>query len=398
MKKFFLYCVLTFFLVGCVADDQNELSVKGKEESPYFVSLEEALKSLEPIYESISATRSESESMPSVRSVEYLMGDIVRTRTTDEVVNPMFYVVNFENDKGFAILSSDKRALPVYAFSDEGSISISDTARNPGLKHYIDGILAAGISPGGSHGTDSIFGGLQPIATVLNMVCEPLLNVNVRKWHQKYPYNKYCPMVGMQRTLVGCAPLALGMICSYFNFPTSFAGTNLNWTSIKNGMDNDVLAKYLRFLGNEENCNADYDTTATGVRPSNLIQTMLNIGFFTELTTFTTSGLRENMENRKPVLMVGQSTGGHAWCVDGLYVISKSYMTEAGSDDKPVYEFKDTYYCHCVWGWSGDSNGYYAYTGTIGGTSYSNMGEQTADYVAPFGHLSMFNKISKRVL
>ncbi|MBD5231573.1 MAG: hypothetical protein HDS66_05430 [Bacteroidales bacterium] len=38
----------------------------------------------------------------------------------------MFYLINFEDEQGFALMSADRRTLPVYALSETGSLTEED--------------------------------------------------------------------------------------------------------------------------------------------------------------------------------------------------------------------------------------------------------------------------------
>ena len=56
--------------------------------------------------------------------------EIVRNKSNKDI----FHVINYKNNKGFSIISADKRLTPVLAYSDKGFFSIQDTVLNNGLK------------------------------------------------------------------------------------------------------------------------------------------------------------------------------------------------------------------------------------------------------------------------
>ena len=64
------------------------------------------------------------------------------TATMEAFVTVQSYLVNYADDAGFALLSADSRLRPIYAISDEGSMSFSDTTYNKGLALFARGVEA----------------------------------------------------------------------------------------------------------------------------------------------------------------------------------------------------------------------------------------------------------------
>ncbi|MFR6556742.1 MAG: Spi family protease inhibitor [Alistipes putredinis] len=52
-------------------------------------------------------------------------GAVTRSEATADVED-LLYIVNFENEAGYAILGADDRLEPVYAVVDEGSLTTED--------------------------------------------------------------------------------------------------------------------------------------------------------------------------------------------------------------------------------------------------------------------------------
>ncbi|MBO4965835.1 MAG: Spi family protease inhibitor, partial [Muribaculaceae bacterium] len=99
---------ILFLFSDC--SQQIEFETNGEEIvlSDTFVTLSEALKKAEPFFASIENTATRSDDRK-VKSIEYISQP--NTRSTEKV---LYYLVNFSDNKGFAILSSDNRLLPVY--------------------------------------------------------------------------------------------------------------------------------------------------------------------------------------------------------------------------------------------------------------------------------------------
>ena len=58
-------------------------------------------------------------------SPEVLNPDGTRSEATADVED-LLYIVNFENEAGYAILGADDRLEPVYAVVDEGSLTTEE--------------------------------------------------------------------------------------------------------------------------------------------------------------------------------------------------------------------------------------------------------------------------------
>ena len=82
-----------------------------------------------------SGTRTAS--APKVRE-HYVYKPSPLTRNVTDSVDVAFHVINFENEQGFAIISADKRAVPVYAYSEEGNINLYDAVEESGWGDFMD--------------------------------------------------------------------------------------------------------------------------------------------------------------------------------------------------------------------------------------------------------------------
>ena len=180
----------------------------------------------------------------------------------------LMYVVNY--DKGWEILSADKRAQPVLAFSEGGEFSF-ETA-NPGEKVWLEGLAcdvlnlrtadkalqsrAAENNPnvGFWRGLelrkkmmeeelemmtrielpDSIT--LPPLIPLPDMPDYPehghweltgtttesvpvdtVNHMTQTRWYQEYPWNYYCPLENGQRTIAGCVAIAAAQMLYYLH-------------------------------------------------------------------------------------------------------------------------------------------------------------------------------------
>lgn len=93
------------------------------------ITLPEALKNAESAFGMLDLN---TRAMRIPESVEYI-GANYQTRSSSSNEDVKYYIVNYADNQGFAVLSADAEKGKVFALSDEGSISLSDTIDNPGL-------------------------------------------------------------------------------------------------------------------------------------------------------------------------------------------------------------------------------------------------------------------------
>ena len=126
-------------MAGCTADPGAESGPPGENppaaENPHAVPVEQALEELQSVLEEIDAPAEDGAATRSggvrrVKSVttvspEALSPGGTRSEATADVED-LLYIVNFENEAGYAILGADDRLEPVYAVVDEGSLTTEE--------------------------------------------------------------------------------------------------------------------------------------------------------------------------------------------------------------------------------------------------------------------------------
>lgn len=143
MKKNLLISACSLLLLcGCT---QENLPLENNNDerissNPNRITLKEALRTSDKLFRTLEGkTRSAGRV---VESVSYLADE--KTRGSVESVDTMFYIVNYANNQGFAVLSADRRLDPVYAISGSGSLNESDTIGNPALSVFFRQMRATG--------------------------------------------------------------------------------------------------------------------------------------------------------------------------------------------------------------------------------------------------------------
>ncbi len=358
-------------LVGCtqeIPDDPVSPRIEGT--ADHFLSAEKAVEIAEAY---VSDARGETRNGAlKVSDIQVFGAKPTRSEQCDDNVLWGYYIVNFDEDSGFALVSADTRNMPVYAFSDEGNLNLADTIYNHGLKEYISGLPYA--LPDSENGETDLKGlasnGITPpnpdpnpnpsLETHTKEVA-PLIYPTVRIWSQWAPFNKYCFTPDGQQSVVGCGPLSTGMIMSYYEYPTKYQNYTFDWSEIKRKHSSDDLARLLRVLGEPENLCAEYKVGATGVDRWGFLYTYENMGYKKpDYSSFMQNTVLRIIRGKNPIHVVGDNIIdgepiGHAWVIDGLYTVASTLTVY----DEPKITY--SYYFHCVWGWGGHCNGYYSF-------------------------------------
>ncbi len=378
-RKLLPFVAIAMLFAACSSDEPNpppEAENIPQVANPYRVSLDDALDNAETLLSQIS--EAETRSGRRVASVKYFTTPSTRSADSDT----MLYLVNYENDGGFALLSADSRLRPVYAISDEGSLNMEDTVYNKGLAMFARAVEAEIASLP----LNPILPPVDPIVpqtdTIINQYVAPLLSPFQQNWDQRSPYNIYCPVINGVTAPVGCTAVAVGQIMAYHEWPESYGEYTFDWDTINSGNDYNSLARFLRLLGNPENLNMTYKQTSSGaVLIENAQRTFINMGYEDpgEMQNFSALYVTTRLsssDNRGPVLCRGRDTsaGGHAWVIDG-------YLQYKYSTDSMTY-YGDYLY-HCVWGWGGKCNGYFYWEDGFSGNpiEYDGNDPQTGNFI-----------------
>ena len=175
----------------------------------------------------------------------------------DSTGTPLLYIVNYGNNKGWQILSSDTRTPPVLAQGGNGSFSLEDG--NPAIRIWID-CMARDVSAirkasdaelsfssdditsnkqvwsGGDRSLDDPFdfGGHWEVTTTSILHVDEEIEHLTPHWAQNYPYNVYCPFESnstVNRAPTGCVAVAASEVLYYlhkrFGVPTSMVDTGI---------------------------------------------------------------------------------------------------------------------------------------------------------------------------
>ena len=381
MKKilFILFAALAF--VACDKDFQSQTEKTDLEAvvQNNKVSLKQALLYAENSVNGINPTTRSAERK--VKSTEiYVAKPATRSAEDTEV---SFYLINYEDNEGFAMVSTDSRTTPVYAYSDSGNLTPEDLETNPGFQLYMEEAIA-------NYEYDiSIYDNTQPLPIIIpdsldghvvlvdgvecyskkdyysSSILGPYLTVT---WHQGDPYNYYCG-VG---NATGCGPTAMAQIMSLYKYPSSHNGYTYAWSSM---VANAGFNMYDRSEGALSTAKLMYDVgiasgvtehgPSTGTNPADHVDAFEVFGYnCSDLVSYNTNIIIDEIDDGRPVFICGyNSSGGHGWVIDGYdrkYSITKYYrITPPYPYYKSISNPNDVmYYFHCNMGWGNGNNAF----------------------------------------
>lgn len=398
-------CAISILFASCTSEEpmlKSDPATAQEKASPYRKSINDALKSADLIMADISDAPKTRASGRKIASIQ-IVGDSQKalTRSGNEGLDTMLYLVNYEDNQGFALLSADWRTKPVYAISDEGNMNLADTTFNKGLALFMENAredYAYYTSP------ENIKGPFLPIDTTdiyhpnlpkddyeytLYYDIKPKLTRSVSRWHQNSPFNKYVVANKGKQYPVGCVAIALAQLCSASKVPSVFEGRYLDWNIINQDSTRNIYSQgiddlaFFLWKAGSKYLDMNYGEQGSGAKFGKIHSFLCDMHL-------NSSGQLEYKgsvpEDSYPVAMSARSSTedtGHAWILDGgiSYQI-KGNMCEGGST---FFHFE-----HCVWGWGGQDNGYYSWS-TVHGFLFDHFGDDD-DKVQPDDLPNLFDK------
>lgn len=347
-----------------------------------------------------------------VKSVDILStsntnSHIGNTRSSlNEQEEPVAYVVNYEDNDGFAILAADTKLPPVISIGDEGNFNTqgfidfvqnhatrSNGEINPAQEVQYAIINNSLLLPPVSQPSVDI-GPLNCVDTTVVLKCLPLVRT---KWGQGAPYNYYAFDTENNEALAGCVPVAeaqvLAALCFHHNWrPTTQLSEDyyINWYRINriifdsiskftyNDTSADALyvAALIRAVG--EAANAQYGNDMTNVYTSDMPKpyqklgmTNIKLGNEGTSTPVTRNDVFNTIISKNyPVTARADNSvtgkNGHCFILDGWLRLEYSIITAElinidieNSYIKTDYTQRSFDLAHINLGWNGICDGYY---------------------------------------
>lgn len=360
--------------------------------SDYSVSVQSAIERAKAVRADLFGTTRSSEQ---VAAVEHYM-PLASTRGYE--VGNGYYIVNFGDDTGFAIVGADTRLDAIYAISDSGSLSVADTSKNESLKWYLEDYLAieqnSRMEDSSGNWTD-----IWQLDTTIfkpknELFCNPLIKGVAVNIGEGSPYNKYCFTATGEQAVVGCAQRACGVVMSYFSWPNTWEGYSFDWANMKSSANNDGWARLMECLGRNGNLNSEYGVTSTSASVDWIPRTLYNMGYTTcNHIRFDAERAASLLTAQVPFIVAGWRNDGkgHGWVIDGGYIDKSGpvIIDPNGAEDKK-------YVFHCIWGWNGQNNGYFKLTNGTLGRYYDKLDNGSFTNYGTWSNLEMIYGFSPR--
>lgn len=389
MKRNLFIVIVAAVMWACSQTDEPQMPTQSiKDEQTALTGTRTPEEAKACAIEAFTSFYGMSRALPIVKDVNvYGTGGLGRSTDSDTT----FYVVNLEDNGGYAVIAADRQEQPVLAVTEAGNIEDIDSIENPGAKMFFNALKSRSIG-GNFHPIDS------------TTIIRPIYDINYEykttsseskktygpnadlAWGQDYPEGMYFP-----NKVAGCGNIATVLAMSYFEEPKvvkDFDGSifEINWSIIKrhkysgewseydgcnNMTDGDphaLLARLCYFISKKN--KSQYKKGQTPTTLENIHSTFNNL-----CTTLYISDIVQDVPNgsillSKGILVVGakeEKEGvGHAFVIDGykIHTITESVFRRNILTASPYWELVSTSiysteWNHINWGWCGRDNGYY---------------------------------------
>lgn len=273
MKKVLSLSIVVFSLLCCTREETQRQTAQQMKLSST-ISVDEALDNMNAFLNVVNTKNGTRVSNKQIANIWVAGQDAVTRGETRS--DSILYIVNFENDRGFAILAADERIPdPVIAYAESGNLNswtptlIPDTIQDPLLngKYFLDeDDYYAGANNMNAFINDLVIKNIEEklwtvdgdndkqeerellyssygkrvlstsvtYDTIVGAQRGPLV---YNKWHQNEPFYNKTPWQGLRpktRAPAGCVAVALGQLMATNQKPINptFNGNPCNWATI----------------------------------------------------------------------------------------------------------------------------------------------------------------------
>lgn len=424
MQKIYSSSLILFLLIltGCASRfDEITPIPQPSGENKEVISIEEALEQLNSLQHTISKnTRSGANPAHtlSIRDIAVSGGGHATRSEGCDLPDTMVYVVNFADDRGFAILGARRSLEPVYAVTEAGSFDagkLDDAiARAQTRRHRKQAATRAENNDGAftDIGPDFVYELLGEhlaaaprivLDTIItktgewqtNKVLGPLVEV---KWGQAYPFNKSMPLSEAWnyggyagRYPVGCSMVAVAQTISHIYRPAmapALGGGYYEWDLLKT-VSNYTNAPQYSFrnypgkLSGREQINmsklseslyllgvffkVSHSSSGTGLSIQKVLSGLKAMDYFYSYASISTGApsktiVQQQMNENTPIIITGWQTeeyNGHTWIIDGFLERRREVTKSLVGTYKIWTEWEFSHFQHINWGWQGSSDGYF---------------------------------------
>lgn len=374
-NSLFLLSLLLIF--NSCEKEQQEVLIDSESQQEHFVSSKEAKSiAMTAQFNNPEDTKENNSEVESITSVPDENGEIV------------YYIINYQN-KGFIIISADKRINPVLAYSDISSFPTDIDKYPSGLVGWLANSkeIVKDVRKNGELPPDFSQWEQSSIRSTIHKIsgtaenfqsdskkedpidpghCDnsstrvgPLLST---VWGQWGGYNDQTPHLNCSnndgRAPTGCVATAMAQIMKYHEYPS-----NYNWPNMPDNFGTSSTASLMADIGTSVGMDYSCDVSGADTEddvPGSFIN---DFGYQSaSYADYNRNTVTNNLSNDRPVILRGGSNNG--WWIFGVYDDGHAWVCDGFSQS--WYCGTSSLYLHMNWGW-GDSqtgrslNGWYAY-------------------------------------
>lgn len=352
MKKFYLLALMAMVAISCHREVEKELVINATPIDESFaigdssvIPVGEALKNLDELLDDLYVgTRSADKPSYSINNIlTYTIPDATRSTATIELPDTLVYMVQFDDNNGYAVLGARSGISPVLSVIESGNLNLEKFSQaieyeienniltreeylrmleqlneeeenmceydaNPEDMAYaltanvLIGDLVNGVIidtptsdiPDPNIGYPGITSIEQVVSYDILENCQPLTKT---QWRQRSPFNLLCK-VGNQYCPVGCTVTAVAQIMACNKYPKDeeFNGVVVRWDTVLEydpsnysfdnydiDLETDSIANQLSNLcyelGKQSNCDVDYSPTGSSSTARRAKITLENMGY-----------------------------------------------------------------------------------------------------------------------
>ena len=145
MKKIFFVALAAFGLWACSSQEEPQVPVLNESmpqtELYYARTPEEARLCALDAYSRFYGV---SRSTPKIKNVRTFSSSRGRS---SENIDTAFYIVNLDNNDGYAVIAANRSIEPVLAITESGNIESLDSVESPGAKIFFDELFSLNANP-----------------------------------------------------------------------------------------------------------------------------------------------------------------------------------------------------------------------------------------------------------
>lgn len=366
--------------------------------------------SVEPMpiaQKSVSLNRSVQDALEiAIKSREDFLGTSTRSRDGKDIVDPgnvfvktklstrsdnaidsLYYVVNFPENSGFAVIAANKNEEALIAITIKGSFYGEPTGVY-GFDLYMEETekrLAESSKIAPQQGPDEMVTIICDTVSVVNEDMPPMINI---AWHQREPFNLFCSKPFDMDITAGCPAIAVAQAMAYYQYPKELTLTypghdvdkvSLLWENMI-GHSDPVYddCEYCHMNGHlvrevGERLGTKYGNDSYIPDPVVIKNRIGSLGFTCDnYVLFESSSVVNSLKDGHPVILSGLSKhvnsdgsrDGHIWNVFGyrrFYQRLQYYTRVEGK--RPVemdagYSITEQHYLYMNYGHGGFDDGY----------------------------------------